>query len=422
MKFLMYSESGEGAQLLKRIQDEGNEVALYIDDKVYKNTFDGILHKVTTPEEFIDKNTTIIFDLSGFGEKADEYRKQGYNVYGASGFADKLEKDRNFGFSIMEQSGIKIPSFKEFTDYKSGIEYAESCGKRLVFKPNGTMPCKLTYVSDSPEQLVEYLKFIEKRFAKNIDSYILQEFIEGIVVSSEMFVSCGELLLPFNHTVEVKKSMNDDLGPSTGCSGNITWNGMTKIHEQGVFKANKVLKDEEYTGQIDLNAVVNEDGIYGLEWTPRFGYDATPTYMTLLDMEMGEFFYKAARGENIPVVSKTSDYAGSIRLSIPPYPMEVKRGLDTEKVSPNEGIPIQGWEKHQGEIYFYEVMLSDGVLVHSGGTGVIGIAIGVNEDCDKCLDRPYEILKGIKVPDKQYRTDLVKTLTEMVDEVEEYAQ
>ena len=32
MKFLMYSQSGEGSQILKRIEMEGNTVGLYIKD------------------------------------------------------------------------------------------------------------------------------------------------------------------------------------------------------------------------------------------------------------------------------------------------------------------------------------------------------------------------------------------------------
>ena len=424
MKFLMYSCCGEGAQILKRIQDEGNECALFIKDKIYKNVFDGILDKVEEDAiaSYVDDDTTTIFDMSGNGNIAEDLRRQGYFVYGASKFADKLEHDRNFGFSIMEQCGIKIPEYKEFKSFQDGIEYVQASKARLVFKPNGSMPCKLTYVSDDSEQLVQYLKFVEKRFSKDIKSFILQEFIEGCVVSSEIFVSCGKVLFPHNHTVEVKKSMNDDLGPSTGCSGNITWNcTRSKIIDKGVMRAASIFRGLDYTGQIDLNAVVNESGVYGLEWTPRFGYDATPTYLTLLDIDYGQFFADCARGDLKKEFSKSEQYAGSIRISIPPYPMEVKSGLDTEKVSPNEGIPIQNWEDIQEDCYFYEVMIDDDKLEHSGGTGVICLGIGHGDTPEKSLDTPYKIAEQIKIPDKQYRTDLKEVLGKMVKEVEQYA-
>lgn len=422
MKFLLYSGFGEGSQILKRIQLEGNEVGLYIDDKIYKNVFDGLLPKVDNPESFIDKETTIIFDMSGFGSIADTWRRKGNYIYGASKFADNLEHDRNFGFESMQKSGIKIPEYKEFTKFPDAVNYIkDNLDKRLVFKPNGSMPCKLTYVSDDSEQLLEYLRFVEERFSKDIDSFILQDFVEGCVVSSEFFCSYGELLWPPNHTVEVKKSMNDDLGPSTGCSGNITWNCSSNIIGEGIWQAADMIKKELYTGQIDLNAVVNETGVYGLEWTPRFGYDATPTYLTLLDMELGKFFSDCSRGQIKNLISTNNNYAGAVRLSIPPYPMEVKGHIDTEKISPNMGIPIQNWEDNQRSIYFYEVMRQNDVLVHSGGTGVICLGIGHGDESKNVLDEPYKILEDIKIPDKQYRTDLREVLDKMVKDVEEYA-
>ena len=419
MKFLLYSGFGEGSQILKRIEDEGNEVGLYIDDKVYKNAFDGILPKIDNPDSFIDKDTIILFDMSGFGSIADNYRKKGLHVFGASAFADKLEHDRNFGFEQMEESGITVPNYIEFTDFNAGIEYAKETKERLVFKPNGSMPTKLTYVSEDSGQLIEYLKFVEKRFGKEIKSFILQDFIEGVVVSSEFYCSNGELIWPPNHTVEVKKSMNDDLGPSTGCSGNITWCSVSPIIEQGIYKAKEFIEREKYTGQIDLNAVVNESGVYGLEWTPRFGYDATPTYLTLLEMDLGQFFSDMAMGQgfNGDVSEK---YAGSVRLSIPPYPMEAKANVDTEKISPNQGIPIQRWEEYEDDLYFYEVMLEEDSLVHSGGTGVICLGLGLGETPEESIDEAYNILENIKVPDRQYRTDLSEVLGKMVKEVQQY--
>lgn len=416
----MYSGFGEGAQILKRIELEGNEVGLYIDDKIYKNVFNGLLRKVDNPDDFIDKDTIIIFDMSGFGNIADNYRNSNHLVFGASKFCDNLEHDRNFGFDVMKTAGIKIPDYKEFKSFSDGINYVMESGKKLVFKPNGSMPCKLTYCAEDAAQMEVYLKFIEKKFKKHIDSFILQDFIEGVIVSSEFFCSNGELVWPPNHTVEVKKVMNGDLGPSTGCSGNITWPALTKIIEEGIYKAKDFIKKQNYTGQIDLNSVVNEDGVFGLEWTPRFGYDATPTYLALLKEDTGKVFSDLCRGD-MQVMPINDIYAGSVRLTIPPYPLEPDEPIDTEKVTANEGIPIQNWEDYQGSLYFYEVMCEDGNLVHSGGTGVICLAISCDKDCAETISNAECILKEIKVPDKQYRTDLCDVLEKMIEEVQQYA-
>lgn len=421
MKFLLFSQCGEGAQILKRIELEGNEVGLYINDKHYKTVFDGILPKVE-PDSFIDKETIIIFDISGNGKVADSYRRKGLHVYGASSFADKLEHDRQFGFDAMIKAGIKIPDHKEFTDFKTAKEYVRETNKRLVFKPSGSMPCKLTYCAKDAEELDAYLDFVEKKFKKEIKSFILQDFIEGCVVSSEFFCNGKSFVWPPNHTVEVKKSMNDDLGPSTGCSGNVAWTceESSKIINAGVAKAEQMCIDEQYIGQIDLNAVVNESGVYGLEWTPRFGYDATPTLLTLLQDDVGAFFSGITRGE-LELAEFESKDAGGVRITIPPYPVELDDKKDSEDFSPNSGVPILNWEEHQESLYFYEVQITEDRLEHAGGTGVIACAIGSGDSPEESLEEPYKVLEALNVPDKQYRTDLSKVLSKMIKETLEYA-
>jgi phosphoribosylamine--glycine ligase len=419
MKFLLYSVAGEGAQIAKRIEQEGNEVGVFIKDKLYKTVFDGLLQKVE-PESFIDKETVIIFDLSGNGSYADTLKRKGHYVYGASSFADDLEHDREFGFNAMKEAGIQIPQYNEFKDWNEAKGFVQNSNNRLVFKPSGSMPCKLTYVSKDPEELVSYLDFVEKQYGSKIDSFILQEFIEGVVVSSECFCGREGFLFPGNHTVEVKKSMNDELGASTGCSGNVTWFlENSHILEEGVFKIEKLCKKHGYIGQIDLNAVVNEQGVFGLEWTPRFGYDATPTLLNLFQDDIGKFFSDMSRGQQ-GEISVSTKCAGSVRVSIPPYPAEPLANVDPEKFSPSIGVPILGWEDVEEYLYFYEVKMEEGRLYHSDGTGVICAACGEDEDAAKSIDECYKTIKKLNIPDIQYRTDLSKVLSKMVKEVEEY--
>jgi len=417
MKFLLYSQSGEGAQILKRIELEGNKCALYIKDKEYKSAFDGLLEKTENPDDFIDDDTIIIFDMSGNGSIADSYRKSEHHVYGASEFSDKLEHDREFGFDIMEKAGIKIPEYKVFNSIKDGMDFVRETNRRLVFKPSGDMPSKLTYSSaKNSEELLAYMTFVEKRFGKHIKSFVLQDFIEGEVISSEFFCDGNDFIWPPNSTVEVKRAWSGDLGPSTGCSGNITWieNNGSKIIGNGIALMREICQKEQFCGQIDLNTVVNEVGVYGIEFTPRFGYDATPTLLTLLDDDIGYFFSGIAKGE-IEEFSFADKFAGGIRVTIPPYPVEPQGHGDIEKLAPNIGVPILGWKEYQDSLYFYEVSKEDNQLFHSGGTGVIACAMGIGDNPLECLVYPYDILEGLVIPDKQYRVDLHNVLPGMVE-------
>ena len=426
MDFLMISNCGEGAGVLKFIEDEGNKCRLYIKEPGYKNVYDGILEKAKKIDP--RKNEVVLIDYSGFGTIADKLRKSGVPVFGGSVFADRLEQDRQFGFDVMEECGICIPMTAEFEDFGDIEDYLDAngkdedgCERRFVFKPSGkSLASHLTYVSKDRGDLVEYGKHVEANYAKDIESFVLQEFIEGVAVSSEMFCDGKRLLRPSIHDLEIKSFMNGNLGPATGCSGNLIYaeHGPCRIVNNGLAKVEAACVKGGHVGQIDLNVIVNDDGIFALEWTPRFGYDSTPTQMFLMNDSIGKFFSDVSRAQ-ADKVPMNDMFAAGIRFSIPPYPLEPEKIEHVQMVRPNLGIPVRGLtDKNSGSIYWYEVMEKDGMLVHSSGTGLIGCAVGVSKDPWSAFDAPYCVLSELKIPEKQYRTDMREKLCEMYYEAE----
>lgn len=415
MKFFLISKCGEGAGLLYRIMQEGNSCRIWIREPDYSTVYDGILEKAE--DKYPDDDEIVIFDSSGMGDFADYLKASGRKVLGASRFADKLENDRAFGLKVMEDSAILVPLTKEFSDFESGIKYAKEYNGKLVFKPCGDLPSKLSYVSCDSQDCIDYMKFVKSFYGKEIESFVLQEFIEGAIVSSEFwFDEYGSVGDP-NQTIEVKKLLSGDLGPSTGCSGNIVWssNLNNDVIQQGIG----LLDNNGHVGPIDLNTIVNESGVYGLEWTPRFGLDALPTFMQLLKMDLGELIAGLVNGDLVNIKVDTSNIAAGIRVSIPPYPIEPKTAKEVQKASPNLGAPIRGLDINDKRVYLYEVMKKDNKLVHSDGTGVIAVVSDLGRDVKSAFRAPYRILEEAKIPDKQYRDDLISTLDRMHRDLKE---
>lgn len=413
MKYRMISSCAEGAGILYKLMQEGNKVELYIDNEMYKNAWNGILPKVDKMDSNIDSNTFVIFDTVGFGKFADSLINSGITVFGASTFADKLESDRKFGTQFMESWDIKTPYTETFKSIKDAIKFIDDSNiDRYVFKPHGdhdTISTSLTYVSEDKDDIISYLEFVG-RHVKEIKEFDIQEFIEGTAISTEVFVLNGESLGIYNHTIENKKFLNNDLGPSTGCSGNIVWfSDMDKVISEGI---GKVKEFGDYTGFIDLNSIISEDGLYGLEWTPRFGYDASPTLLySLLECNVGDFLDSFING-NLDDSLFLNDIAGSVRLSIPPYPLEGK-SPDYD----NTGVPIKA---DLDDFYFYEVMKDGDDLVHSGGIGLILLSIEsdfTEDSIEECISK----LDDLKIPDKQYRTDLSDSLYKSFDEFSDWS-
>lgn len=424
MKFLMISKCGEGAQVLYNIGREGNDVRLYIDTQEYRRNWKGLINQISLSDPFLDKDTIVIFDFSTMGHLAEKLKNRGYKVIGGSKFADKLEEDRAFGLKFMTDNGIKIPETREFlvNELDLAKEYIkQATHSRLVFKPSGDcLPCHLTYCGEDAEDLIKFIDYSYSYYSSSIRSFVLQEFIEGDIISTELWFDGTKVCYPANHTIEAKKFLNDDKGPSVGCSGNVVWveNEDCDIVNQGISKVEEALVKEGYCGQLDLNAIVNEEGLYGLEWTPRFGYDAICCLCNLLSVETGKFFADMASGKGD--MKLFEGFSAGVRFTIPPYPIEPENLKIALKESPNLGVPIRGFvEDDVPSLYFYEIMLDKGNLVHGDGTGLVGVALGYGDTPSEAFELAYEVLEKAKIPDVQYRTDLGKTIPSMHEKIEE---
>jgi phosphoribosylamine--glycine ligase len=421
MKFFMMSKCGEGCGLLERIQSEGNSVRIYIGEREYYSIYEGIFDREETCNP-VD-GEIVIFDSSYDGKFADKYRKKGLKVFGGGEFHDKLEKSRGFGLRFMQESGIKIPRtfiFKK-DEFQKAYDFINRSGiERFAFKPSGDLPSRLTYCACDKEDLLSYMQWVHKNFGQCIKDFCLQEFINGPIVSSEFWCGPHGFIRPGNQTVEVKKFMNDDLGQSTGCQGNLVWRcDDSKVLERGILRAEQKLIENQYIGPIDLNSIIAEDGVYGLEWTPRFGLDAMPTLLQILKVDVGKLISDIVNGQT-KEMSLSENFGAGVRLSIPPYPLEPLKLSGVAEVSPNYGIPIHLPEKYESNYYLYEVMVDkEKQLVHSKGTGIIGVVSCSSSDCVKAFEDCYDILDEVKVPDKQYRTDLGEVIPEMYEELKE---
>jgi phosphoribosylamine--glycine ligase len=408
MNFHLYSKCGEGCGLALRLQEEGNKVSVFIREREYRSVYKGILKQ---SKNFPD-DAIVVFDSSGMGSEAEAFKKSGKKVFGGSIFADKIEMDRKFGLDLMTKAGIQIPETKEFNNVDDAIEFLHSSDEDYVFKPSGDLPSKLTYKPCDKEDLIKYLEFVEEEY--DLADFVLQEVVEGCALSTEFFLGKSGFVGSATHTIEVKKFMNCDLGPSTGCAGNTVWRAEDFITKK-LKEAEKIFRSRDYIGPIDLNAIVNSSGFYGLEWTPRFGLDAMPTWLQLLKCDVGEVISGLIDG-SLKEIELSEDFSSGVRVTIPPYPIEPESLKGIQRDSPNYGVPIRG-VTDESKFYFYEVCQENGDYYHSDGTGVIAVVSNTDSDIRTSFESVYEILEDLKIPDKQYRTDLGEVIPELYDEV-----
>lgn len=408
-KILIVTYSGYGNWFALKLESQDHDVDVYSMGRVSKDILSGLIKPPLRDKPSFSDYELVIFDLTGKPALADEAINLKIATVGDSTIATELEDNRLFGIELMEESGINVPFYEQFDDINAAKKFIRKTKKRYVFKPFGgqDQDTAATYVSKSADDLLFYLDRLNT-LSKG-SRFLLQEVVEGTEVSTEGWFNGSEFFL-INSTLEEKKLMAEGKGPATGCSGNLVWcyddirfdDGQPLIFREGLLKIKDFLQEVKFHGPIDLNAIVSDTKIYGLEWTPRFGYDAAATLFHLLDTDIGEFIYDIAVG-NEPDFNIKNRFSAGIRFSIPPYPTEI------EGHHP-EDVPIRGIEiNEEDEIlnyYLYDAGLDGNDLVTVGATGFIGVALGTGGTIEQAFAKSMMRIKKLEIPDLQYRCDI----------------
>lgn len=397
MKILLNSYSGYGAWFLLRFIQEGHDVSYHFIDSEHdegKLVLAGIVPEFSTKEPIYKNYDLSIFDLTGKPKEAEKSMLETPTI-GDGDFNSEIEDDRLLGIEVMEQCDINVPAYEEFNDINEAKRFIRKTKKRYVFKPFGgqNQDTATTYVSRSDEDLIKYLDKLGS-LSKGAE-FILQEVVEGTEISTEAYFN-GEEFYLVNATLEEKKFMEGNKGPNTGCSGNLVWIynpiNLPFIFREGLGKMKDFLHQYNYRGMIDLNTIVSDTKLYGLEWTPRFGYDASATLFNLISSNLGEFLGAVASGAK-PEYETNNMFASGIRLSIPPYPSEIVGKHP-------EGIPIQGLEDDEcvKDCFLYDCYLSKfDELCTAGINGFICVPISSGNNIEDAFAKVYEKIKRIRI-------------------------
>ncbi len=406
MSFKLISKEGSFCSIMQRIQEEA-PTRTFIADHDCDRIGDAIVPKVKTPIELeIELNDIVFFDASGAGEEAEVLKSKGHSVIGAGRLNDLLELDRPFGLDFMRRHSIPLPESYTFQDIDETIEFVKKHPDRYVFKPSGNPSLSLTYVSTSPENMIGMLPYLKRESEKKSGGkceFVLQQVVEGIEMSTEAWFNGKNFLLPLNSTFEEKKFMDGGRGTQTGCMGSVMWNWSHEISKrlyELLFRdMEEELADARYFGPLDVNAIWTPRGPFGLEFTPRFGFDAIQGFLRTLDISPANFFQNLGGMVRLP--TKDDQMSMAVAVSTPPYPTE------TEEVPK---VPILGIssEDLRDTVYFYDMMFDAEInmFTTSGAYNWVCSVTDNDVSFERLRRRIYQKVDTIEVADKQFRLDI----------------
>jgi phosphoribosylamine--glycine ligase len=405
LKFLFVSFEGLIGDLAWQVKKEGCEVKYYIRDKSEKDVCDGFVEKCDDWKEFKDWADAIVFDDIGFGQIAEDLRKEGKLVVGGSLYTDKLEEDREFGQDELNKAGVNTLQHWDFIGFDDAIEFVKKNPDRYVIKPSGRAQNEKELVFIGQEEdgndVLNVLEHYKKSWSKKM-SLQLQKFVQGVEVAIGAFFNGKDFVQPIFINFEHKKMFPGGLGPNTGEMGTTGfWCPPNRLFNETLPKMKEMLAASGYVGYVDLNCIVNARGIYPLEWTMRFGYPTISLQIEGVTSSWSEFLKSLAAGQATELKTKKG-FQICVVVAVPPFPFTDPAAFKRY----SEDATILFKKPNLDGIHLGDVKLVEDDWRLAGQSGYALIVTGSGVTVDDARKQAYSRVRNIMIPNMFYRTDI----------------
>ncbi|MCH8614883.1 hypothetical protein LZ016_02025 [Sphingomonas sp. SM33] len=401
MRVLGITETCDLGSLYRRLLGEGHEVKVSISNPLASGTMAGIVPRSDdwrADLEWIREagaDGLLLFEAIGFGELQDQLRVGGFNVVGGSAFGDRLENDRAFAQQLLSDLGQQIAPTKEFTGAETAISDLAKRPRRCVLKLSASAGETLVGVLSDGRDIAAYL-----RIKPPSGAFILMDHVEGIEIGVGAFFNGSHFLRPACLDWEHKHFFAGDLGELTGEMGTAaTFDHSDTLFDATLARLEPQLADAKHVGWVNLNMIVNAEGIWPLEFTCRFGYPGFAVLEPLQAIGWGELLKSLAQGsgERLPT---HSGFSVGVVLSTPPFP------LSRKEVDAPVGLPLIVDGVEVEHLHWGEVGLEQDQLVTSGLYGWTAVVTGTGPTVGDAQAAAYERASKVQTPNLRYRKDI----------------
>lgn len=415
MRFLGVGDYCDLASLYLRLAAEGHEVRVAISEPQCHGTLAGMVRRTEDWEGELPwirqagGEGIILFEnvAYGRGSRQDALRADGFNVIGGSTFGDRLENDRAYAQRILQDLGMPIAPVWEFETLQAASTFLAAQPGRYVLKFNGDgFGAADNYIGRLPDgrdvQAMIAAKF--RQTGKDRMSFVLMTHVQGIEMGVGAYFDGERFLTPACLDWEHKHFFPGDLGELTGEMGTVvTYERTTTFFERTLALVAPLLRQHGYCGYININTIVNDDGIWPLEFTCRFGYPGFAILDPLQKTSWSGLFQAMISRSGLSFETHPG-FAVGIVMTTRPFPYI--RTYVPEPV----GLPILfdgplSDEDHRN-LHYAEVGLDGDQLVTAGYHGWTLVVTGTGPTIRGAQDEAYRRARRVVVPNVRYRNDI----------------
>jgi phosphoribosylamine--glycine ligase len=178
-----------------------------------------------------------------------------------------------------------------------------------------------------------------------------------------------------------------------------TFDGSRRLFETCLEPLEPMLREAGHVGYVNLNTIINEDGVWPLEFTCRFGYPGFAVLEPLQTAGWAELF-RAMIGDELGSFGARRGFSLCVVLTTPPFPWSRKE-LDCPI-----GLPLLVGEINQGHLHLGEVGMASGRLVTAGLYGWTAVVTGTGETVADAQQAAYVRAFKVRCANMRYRLDI----------------
>src|SRR5260370_18029890 len=177
------------------------------------------------------------------------------------------------------------------------------------------------------------------------------------------------------------------------------WSEPNLLMNRTLLKMESKLAEESSVGYIALNCIVNNNGIYPLEFTSRFGYPTISIQQEGMLTPISDFFWELATGVE-PKWRTRSGFQIGIRIVVPPFPFDDDATF--ESFSKNNAIVFK--KPNIEAIHIQDVKSVNCQWLIAGTSGAVLAVVRIGQTLKKAQAQVYSRTKKILIPNMYYRT------------------
>ncbi|HET9620205.1 MAG TPA: phosphoribosylglycinamide synthetase C domain-containing protein [Kofleriaceae bacterium] len=401
--------------LYLRLIDEGHEVRVFVAEDGAHDVLAGMVPRTASWEHELawvrdaGDDGLILFEDAGRGELQDRLRGDGFHVLGGSALGDRLELDRDFGQACLREVGLATAPVHRFTDFDAAIGFIAAHPRRYVLKfDDSYLTSDANYVGmrdDGADVRAIMTRYRRQWRALDEDPppFILMHHVTGVEVGVGSFFDGERFVGPINLDWEHKRLFPGELGELTGEMGTVvSYRGGERLFEATLARLAPRLRAGRHVGYVNLNTIVNADGVWPLELTCRFGYPGFAILSALFAEPCGEILARMARGG--AGFATHPGFAVGVVLTVPPFPYH--HGYDELGKGTPICLPAELSADDRRHLHFAEVGLVDGELVTTGLVGYVMVVTGRGDSVEAAQRAAYALAGRIAIPNVRYRVDI----------------